>query len=50
MAGVAAGAQGQFALMEFEGAASETIGDAFTDLICTCAFPQVGLGSQTSIG
>jgi hypothetical protein len=49
-AGVAAGSQGQFALQEFDPGINELIGDAFTDLICTIALPQIGLGSQTSIG
>lgn len=55
-AGVAAAAQGQFALVEFAtdvavgGGGSSIPGDAFTDLIFTIALPQVGLGFQTSIG
>ncbi len=55
-AGVAAGAQGQLALTEFStdiavaGGGSSIPGDAFTDLIVTIALPQVGLGSQPSIG
>ena len=52
--GIAANAQGQFALVEFAQGNQQTIqsapGDAFTDLICTIALPQIGLGSQTSIG
>lgn len=49
-AGVAAGSQGQFSLAQFDPEVNDTIGDAFTDLYCTIAFPQIGLGSQTSIG
>lgn len=56
-AGVQAGSQGQLALIEFgtnvvdagqpTGAPG---GDAYTDLICTIAYPQIGFGSQNSIG
>lgn len=49
-AGVAAGGQGQWALVEFDTAIGDLIGDAFTDLIVTTCFPQVGFGSQPSIG
>lgn len=49
-AGVPAGAQGQFALVEFDVQVNDLIGDAFTDLIVTTAFPQVGFGPQASIG
>ena len=51
-AGAGAGVQGQFALTEFfdNNGIYDTIGDAFTDLICTIALPQVGLGNQKSIG
>ena len=49
-AGVPAGSQGQFSLVQFDPEVNDTIGDAFTDLYVTTAFPQVGLGSQTSIG
>lgn len=49
-AGVVAGSQGQFALSEFYTGINDAIGDAFTDLICTIAYPQIGLGSQKSIG
>lgn len=52
--GVAQGTQGQFALTEFAQGNTQTLGslpgDAFTDLICTIAYPQVGSGYQTSIG
>lgn len=49
-AGVSVGVQGQFALTEFATGINDTIGDAFTDLIVTIAYPQVGLGYQTSAG
>lgn len=55
-AGIAAGSQGQFALVEFAtsveigGSGQSAVGDAFTDLICTMAYPQVGFGPQKSIG
>lgn len=51
-AGVASGSQGQFALVEFFDTTGiyGTIGDAFTDLIVTSTYPQVGFGSQKSIG
>lgn len=51
-AGVAASSQGQLALTEFFDTTGiyGTIGDAFTDLIVTIAFPQVGSGFQPSIG
>lgn len=51
-AGVAAGVQGQLALTEFFDTTGVygTIGDAFTDLIVTIAYPQVGSAFQTSIG
>jgi hypothetical protein len=51
-AGVAAGSQGQFALVEFFDTTGiyGTIGDAYTDLIVTSTYPQVGFGSQKSIG
>lgn len=49
-AGVAASSQGQFALVEFDTAVGDAVGDAFTDLITICVYPQVGPGSQTSIG
>lgn len=42
-AGVAAGSQGQLTLTEFDNQVGDTIGDAFTDLICTIAYPQVGM-------
>lgn len=56
-AGVAAGSQGQLTLIEFDTQTSDAGepqgapgGDAFTDLICTVAYPQVGFRSQNSIG
>lgn len=49
-AGVAAGSQAQLALIEFGTGINSTIGDAFTDLICTVAYPQVGFRAQNSIG
>lgn len=49
-AGVASASQGQFALEEFYTGIDDAVGDAFTDLIVTTAFPQIGLGSQHSIG
>lgn len=49
-AGVAAGSQAQLALVEFATGINDTIGDAYTDLICTVAYPQVGFRGQNSIG
>jgi hypothetical protein len=51
-AGVVSGSQGQLALTEFDTAVGDPFagGDAFTDLICTVAYPQVGFGAQKSIG
>lgn len=51
-AGVSQGVQGQVALTEFFDTTGiyGTIGDAFTDLIVTIAYPQVGSSFQTSIG
>ena len=51
-AGVPAASQGQFTLVEFGTDVGDPDGggDAFTDLICTIAYPQVGLGPQKSIG
>ncbi len=49
-AGSTVGVQGQLALVEFATGVNDAVGDAFTDLICTIANPQVGLGIQTSIG
>lgn len=48
---VTAAAQGQVALTEFYDTTGiyGTIGDAFTDLIVTIAYPQVGSGFQVSI-
>ena len=48
-AGVAAGSQGQFTLVEFDTAVGDAIGDAFTDLICTIAFPEIGM-NKLSVG
>ena len=49
-AGVAAGSQAQLALIEFATGVNDTIGDAFTDLIFTNAYPQIGFRGQNSIG
>jgi hypothetical protein len=49
-AGIAAGSQGQLTLIEFQLGPSSAVGDAFTDLICTVAYPQVGFRGQNSIG
>ena len=51
-AGVPAGAQGQFTLVEFapQNGDPDNGGDAFTDLICTIAYPQVGFRGQNSLG
>lgn len=49
-AGVAAGSQGQWTLTEFYTGVNDAIGDAFTDLIVISAYPQIGFGSQKSIG
>lgn len=50
-AGVAAGSQAQLTLTEFyDGVVTDSIGDAYTDLICTVAYPQVGFRGQNSIG
>lgn len=49
-AGVPAGSQGQLTLTEFATDVGSTIGDAFTDLICTVAYPQIGFRGNTSIG
>lgn len=48
-AGVGAGSQAQLALVEFDNQVGDAIGDAFTDLICTIAYPQVGM-NVLSIG
>ncbi len=49
-AGVPAGSQGQLTLVEFGEQVGSTIGDAYTDLICTVAYPQIGFRGQNSIG
>ena len=49
-AGVAASTQAQLALVEFYTGLNSTIGDAFTDLIVSIAYPQIVTGYQTSIG
>lgn len=50
-AGVPAGSQGQLTLTEFyDGVVTDAIGDAFTDLIMTVAYPQLGFRGQNSIG
>ena len=51
-AGVPAGSQGQLTLVEFApmNGDPDNGGDAYTDLICTIAYPQVGFRGQNSIG
>lgn len=49
-AGVAAASQAQWALEEFFPGSNNAIGDAFTDLVVSCAYPQIISGFQTSIG
>ena len=49
-AGVAAGSQGQLTLIEFATSIGSTVGDAYTDLICEIAYPQIGPRGQVSIG
>jgi hypothetical protein len=49
-AGIASGTQAQLFLQEFDTGVGDAIGDAYTDLICGVANPQVGFGPQTSIG
>jgi hypothetical protein len=49
-AGVAASSQGQLTLVEFATDVGDAVGDAFTDLICIIALPQIGPAPQTSIG
>jgi len=51
-AGVPAGSQGQFTLMEFAPLSGDPDngGDPYTDLIVTCAYPQIGPKGQNSIG
>ena len=49
-AGVAAGQQAQVTLVEFFPGVNSAIGDAYTDLIVSIAYPQVIAGYQTSIG
>lgn len=49
-AGVPANSQGQLTLVEFAENVGSVPGDAFTDLICTVALPQVGFRGQPSIG
>lgn len=49
-AGVPAGSQGQLTLVEFAELVGDAPGDAFTDLICTVAYPQIGFRGQNSIG
>lgn len=49
-AGVAAGSQAQLAFIEFATGINDTIGDAYTDMIFTVAYPQVGFRGQNSIG
>lgn len=47
---VAAASQGQLTLVEFATDPGDSIGDAFTDLIFTVAYPQIGPAGQASIG
>jgi hypothetical protein len=47
---VAASSQGQLVLHEFYPGVNSAIGDAYTDLIVSIAYPQAGNGYQTSIG
>jgi len=49
-AGIAAGSQGQLTLVEFAPEMNDTVGDAFTDLICTVANPQIGFRGVVSTG
>lgn len=49
-AGVPAGSQAQLVFTEFATDVSDAIGDAYTDLIMTVAYPQVGFRGQNSIG
>lgn len=49
-AGVAAGSQAQLAFTEFATGIDNTIGDAYTDMIFTVAYPQLGFRGQNSIG
>ncbi len=49
-AGVAAASQGQLTLMEFDTDVNSAVGDAYTDLICMIALPQIGPAPQASIG
>lgn len=49
-AGVAAGSQGQLTLVEFGVGINDAIGDAYTNLICEIAYPQIGPAAQVSIG
>ena len=49
---IAVGLQGQFFMTAFFDTTGiyDTIGDAFTDIIVGCAWPQVGAAAQLSIG
>ena len=49
-AGVPAGSQGQLTLVEFANSVGDAVGDNFTDLICTFAYPQIGFRGQNSVG
>lgn len=49
-AGVPAGSQAQLAFTEFATDVTSTPGDAFTDMIFTVAYPQIGFRGQNSIG
>lgn len=47
---IAASSQGQLVLHEFYPGVNSAVGDAYTDLIVSIAYPQAGNGYQTSIG
>lgn len=49
-AGAPAGSQAQLAFIEFATGINDAIGDAFTDMIFTVAYPQIGFRGQNSIG
>lgn len=48
--GVAAGSQAQLAFIEFANGINDSIGDAYTDMIFTVAYPQIGFRGQNSTG
>lgn len=49
-AGIVSGSQAQLAFIEFATGVNDAIGDAFTDMIFTVAYPQIGFRGQNSIG